>query len=191
MLLTSNIVLADVTIDAGTNGYRSIHGLTTLKTSATLEAIAEQRVREIASRWPRWDAGLHAQWIYDAMGCIKWGGENLAFSEVEGNNFAEDWYNSSTHRANMLYPGFDEQGSATYVVDGITFAVQVFKDSCDATGTIGTNTNTGPTAPPTSSQPQAPIPQPTSTSAPVGTSVRKPTPTVAPVTVIPDTRMDE
>jgi hypothetical protein len=160
MLLTGTTVSADVTIDTQTNATRAAAGLTILATSATLETIAQQRAREAASNF------AHDPWIYSAMGCYKWAGENLAWGTVN-TNFVEEWLRSPSHKANMLYPDFDQQGSAIYVDPntGIVYAAQIFKDSCDSTGAIipstdrtGSATNEGSSSGVTGTELQTPVP---------------------------------
>jgi len=181
-LLTSTTVSADVTIDTGTNVARTSLGLTAMETNGTLQQIASQRAVEVASQWPKWDPSLHAQWIYGAMGCIKWGGENLAYN-YNGTGFVDAWLASPDHRTNMLNPVFDQQGSAIYYdsTNGIFFAVQIFKDSCDPTGTTapsadrtGNAPNAGTSSGPTGTELQTPVPFLPDTSTINGTANQEP-----------------
>lgn len=169
MLLTSTTVSADVTIDSETNAFREAAGLTTLATSGTLESIAAQRAVQTASNFN------HAQWIFSAMGCITWAGENIAWN-YSGTGFAQQWYNSAPHKSNMLNPSFDSQGSAVYydANTGKYFAVQVFADTCATNNNAGSGNiqSPNPTRTPANSSP----PAPTGSSG-----------TQEPVTVLPDT----
>jgi uncharacterized protein YkwD len=87
-----------------------------LYVDSSLQAIAEQRAQELISDYSHNGARTD--------------GENIAHgSSTSGSvvyNYYNSWYNSSGHYQNMVLKGYTRFGFAIAVVNGHTYAVQVF-----------------------------------------------------------------
>ena len=97
-----------------------------LKRDAKLEQIALQRAKEIAETGkfshtrPNGKSGLTL-----IPGNVA-KGENIAMGQITCEEVSQDWYNSASHRQNMLRSNFNKVGIAGYTYKGVTYWAQVF-----------------------------------------------------------------
>lgn len=118
----------DTGIDAGTNALRAQTGLHALATSSALTALASERAEEISTDFN------HHSLNGRVPACTSAWGENIAYSGYSNPDFVQMWANSPEHRANML-GDWQYQGSATYTVGSVTYAVQIFIRGCAVVST--------------------------------------------------------
>ena len=128
----SNINISDLL--SGTNEIRAQNGLSTLTTSPALEEAARQKAAHMFERdyWSHvapdgtapWDFILGQNYDYT------YAGENLAKNFTNSDQVVDGWYQSPSHRDNLLNGNYEEIGFA--VVNGVlqgyetTLVVQMF-----------------------------------------------------------------
>jgi uncharacterized protein YkwD len=128
----SNIEVGDLL--AGTNQIRNENGLKTLKMNSALSEAARRKAEHMFENnyWAHvapdgttpWDFILGANYDYT------YAGENLAKNFNDSDAVVEAWFNSESHRENLLSSNYDEIGFAVVngVLDGYetTLVVQMF-----------------------------------------------------------------
>jgi uncharacterized protein YkwD len=87
------------------NGFRSSHGLSQLRTDATLTALASEHSADMARRDSLDHDGFMAQ-----RGPRGARAENVAYGCKESACVIQQWVNSSGHRKNMLIPSITRYG---------------------------------------------------------------------------------
>ncbi|HLD50836.1 hypothetical protein A3K34_03165 [candidate division WWE3 bacterium RIFOXYC1_FULL_40_10] len=117
-----------------TNSTRAKSGQKALVLSATLSAAAEKKAHHMfeKSYWAHISPDGVEPWAfilaegYDYV----YAGENLAKNFSQSGDVVSAWYNSPSHRSNLLSPNYDEIGFAVVngVLDGYetTLVVQMF-----------------------------------------------------------------
>ena len=151
-----------------TNEVRQEHGLAPLKLNQTLSKAAEQKAQHMFKEdyWAHispsgvkpWDFILNQGYDYT------FAGENLAKNFMESDQVVEAWYESPTHRENLLSANYNEIGFA--VVNGVlngyetTLVVQMFGTS--RTPSYVASVSNPPSVPATANieselQPQQPV----------------------------------
>ncbi len=117
-----------------TNQKRQLFGLSFLKESPVLDRVAYLKVEDMekkgyfAHRSPEGISPWH--WFRVAGYNYKFAGENLAIGFLDSGELMNAWYNSPSHRENLLNPRYKEMGVA--VLNGnfqgnkTTLVVQVF-----------------------------------------------------------------
>lgn len=134
LILWTTSAAANVNIDSQTNAARAQYGLPPLTTSEAINSVAATRVQQITTNFAH---PTSWQWLFDAIpGCESALGENIAYyttgAEPAGWPVSA-WMASPSHKANILNPGWNYQGSAMLLANGRTYAVQIFSKACAAT----------------------------------------------------------
>jgi len=94
---------------AGTvNSFRHAHGLSALKRSSALQAMAQQHARSMAARRSMDHAGF-----YSERGPRGARAENVAAGCATESCAVSIWESSAAHRANMLLPDIRSYGIAS------------------------------------------------------------------------------
>lgn len=128
----SDITVSDLLIE--TNEMRNEHGLNSLRLNPQLTAAAEQKAAHMFENdyWAHvapdgttpWDFILNSSYDYS------YAGENLAKNFNKSPDVVEAWFQSPTHRENLLSSHYEEIGFAVMngVLDGYetTLVVQMF-----------------------------------------------------------------
>ncbi len=127
------LIFPDVLI-AQTNQNRELNSLTDLSTSPVLQAAAELKAKDMATKGyfahvsPEGITPWH--WFDEAGYKYAYAGENLAINFSDSKDITDAWMNSPLHRANILNGHFTEIGIATakgiYGGNETTFVVQMF-----------------------------------------------------------------
>jgi uncharacterized protein YkwD len=90
------------------NGFRSSHGLSQLRTDATLTALASEHAADMARRDSLDHDGFMSQ-----RGPRGARAENVAYGCKDSPCVIQQWVDSSGHRKNMLIPGLTRYGLAS------------------------------------------------------------------------------
>ncbi len=128
----SDITVSDLLVE--TNEMRNEHGLNTLRLNPQLTAAAEEKAAHMFEQdyWAHvapdgttpWDFILNAAYDYS------YAGENLAKNFNNSDDVVEAWFQSPSHRENLLSTHYEEIGFAVKngVLDGYetTLVVQMF-----------------------------------------------------------------
>jgi hypothetical protein len=170
-------VNADILISL-TNQARSASGLATLRTNAQLNSAAQAKARYLLEKQV-FEHGDPWSFIKNVGYSYEYAGENLAVDFVSSEAIHQAWMASSSHRANILRPEYQDIGVAaiggTFEGHETVMVVQMF-------GTPATPAPT-PVTTPTPTPVSTPVP-PTPTPAPTPAPIPTPTPVVTPT---PDT----
>lgn len=103
---------------AQVNAARVESGVTALEIDPELVAIARRRAVEISMNFS------HDGLADDCQGC----GENIGMGGGRSvDSHFTGWWNSPSHHNNLLFAGYTRTGVARYVVNGVSYAVQIFK----------------------------------------------------------------
>jgi len=90
------------------NGFRASHGLSQLRTEATLIALASEHSADMARR-----DSLDHDGFMTSRGPRGARAENVAYGCKDPACVVQQWVNSSGHRRNMLIPGLTRYGLAS------------------------------------------------------------------------------
>jgi uncharacterized protein YkwD len=90
------------------NGFRAAHGLSQLRTDATLIALASAHTADMARR-----DSLDHDGFMTSRGPRGARAENVAYGCKDPACVIQQWVNSSGHRKNMLIPGLTRYGLAS------------------------------------------------------------------------------
>jgi uncharacterized protein YkwD len=90
------------------NGFRASHGLSQLRTDATLTALASEHAGDMARRDSLDHDGFMAH-----RGPRGARAENVAYGCKDSPCVIQQWVNSSGHRKNMLIPSINRYGLAS------------------------------------------------------------------------------
>lgn len=106
------------------NNYRTSAGLSSLSLDSNLNSIANTRAEEIS----RTNCFSHIR--PDGSRVVelfpnRWSGENIAYGQTSASAVAESWYNSTSHRANILNTHYTKMGVSVYMKDGVAYWAQV------------------------------------------------------------------
>lgn len=106
------------------NNYRKNAKVGALKTDATLEQVAQTRAKELVQLYshkrPNGQSGLTL-----IKGNV-YKGENIAMGQKTCAAVMTAWFNSASHKANMLGANYTKVGVAGYVVNNQVYWVMVF-----------------------------------------------------------------
>jgi uncharacterized protein YkwD len=90
------------------NGFRATHGLSQLRTDATLTTLASEHAADMARR-----DSLDHDGFMSHRGPRGARAENVAYGCKDSPCVIQQWVNSSGHRKNMLIPGLTRYGLAS------------------------------------------------------------------------------
>jgi len=125
------------------NRQRSAEGLNLLRENSTLSKAAMLKARDMvekeyfAHQSPDGNTPWH--WFKEAGYNYKYAGENLAIGYVDSDEVYNAWYNSETHRANILNPNYTEIGTAIlsgFGKNNATIVVQLFGSPQSETASV-------------------------------------------------------
>lgn len=111
------------------NAERSAKRISSLKSDDTLNAIADQRAKEIAVKFSHTRPdGSKCSSLLQENGIVNvYAGENIAAGLNSAKAVMDKWMNSDGHRRNILSENFTRIGVGSYTSsDGYTYWVQVF-----------------------------------------------------------------
>ena len=189
--LSYNLFFADVTktdLLNLLNQNRQVLGLTTLVENQKLNEAAYLKAQDMVR-----DGYFSHQspsgitpwfWFKKAGYDYKYAGENLAVGFVDSSTVYDAWYNSPSHKENLLNKNYTEIGTA--VVTGFqgnsTIIVQLFgRPKTVVTANPKSETLNSKQTPISETQNPKPAPTPTPAPAPVSAPVPAPEPTPEPV----------
>lgn len=113
------------------NQNRLNAGLTPLVRDEKLMEAANQRATEIATKFSHTRTNETSCFtVLDDFQCDYWcAGENIAFGQRHASWVVEDWMNSPSHRANIMYEDYGRIGIGLYESsDGTLYWTQIFTD---------------------------------------------------------------
>ncbi|MFI5159515.1 MAG: CAP domain-containing protein, partial [Sphingobacteriales bacterium] len=172
---------SDITVSSvlnGVNNERSQRNISTLRTDSRLSNAAQSKSADMITRkyFAHVDPDGHYIWdkiVADGYTPYTILGENLAIDFSDTAGLIAAWIDSPTHRANLLNPGFADQGMGVALGDTAqgqysiaitnTFGAQPAATSQNTTPAKQTPVQTTPTKPvqnPTPSKPTTPAPSP-------------------------------
>lgn len=111
------------------NAERSAQRISSLKSDDTLNAIAEQRAKEIAVKFSHTRPnGLQCSSLLQENGIVNvYAGENIAAGLNSAKAVMDKWMSSDGHRRNILSENYTRIGVGSYTSsNGYTYWVQVF-----------------------------------------------------------------
>jgi len=118
------------------NSYRANAGVGPVSNHGTLDQLATERSNEVAAA-QQLGHDFEALKVRFAQTGVCWeafGEIVLRNSQLDYNAFAAQWYNSPTHNAIMLGPGYTHAGGSwTQGSDGRYYAVMIFVKLCGYT----------------------------------------------------------
>lgn len=181
-------VNADILISL-TNQARSASGLGTLRTNTQLTNAAQAKARYLLEK-QIFEHGDPWSFIKNAGYTYEYAGENLAVDFVSSDAIHQAWMASSSHRANILRPEYQDIGVAA--IGGIfeghetVMVVQMFGTPAAPAPTPVTTPAPTPASTPIPPTPTpTPAPTPTPTPTPVVTAISDTTAPAAPVINFP------
>ena len=110
------------------NKYRKSKKLKALKKDAKLEKIAKVRAEEMAKTGKYSHTRPNGKSGLTLIKGRKHKGENIAMGQKTCSQVSKAWYNSKSHRTNMMRKQFTKVGIACYEYNGVTYWAQVFSN---------------------------------------------------------------
>lgn len=110
------------------NSERSAQKKSVVRSDDTLNAIAEQRAREIAVKFSHTRPdGTRCSSLLQENGIVNvYAGENIAAGHKKAEDVMDTWMSSEGHRKNILNENYTRIGVGVYESDGYTYWVQIF-----------------------------------------------------------------
>ena len=107
------------------NSYRASVGAPSLSLDSSLNQIAEIRAEEISR--PNCFSHIRPDGTktYNLFP-NRWCGENIAWGQTSASSVSTSWYNSLSHRDNILNTHYTKMGVSVYIKNGEAYWVQVF-----------------------------------------------------------------